>query len=478
MTTSIQKRRLLLAMSLTLVVACGHAWLVSQVAESPPLQLSDWQTLSLNYPVIADAMLELMLPILALYLYSTTAQFREAVSTRATAERLAVLRPLTFIQLLAVLWIAAIIAWTGENATISLFIVLVGGLLGGWRTGLALGIWRGLLWWGIELLFYADINTTSVGALLGDVLFWYGFMTIEIVAGLWLGLLAGWFGDWWGKKRFQPVPSFLLGLMLNLFVGLLLMIASGAENYVLPILVPVGIAGGLAMAGFAFIVQNAKGLVAQQQAAVAEQARLQAELRALQAQINPHFLFNSLNTIRYFIRADTGQARRLLLDLSTVFQRVLRSGDFITLADELSYVEAYLNLEKARLGERLTVQLPAVDEPLASVKVPALILQPLVENATVHGIGKQKRGGTVVVEVSQMANALRLVVRDDGVGIPPDKLSNLLDPSVPTSSIGLRNTNGRLQAIYGEAHKLHIESQPDGGTRVVVQIPLEERNRA
>ena len=160
-------------------------------------------------------------------------------------------------------------------------------------------------------------------------------------------------------------------------------------------LIPNMLVSGLALAAIALMVRSVQAETARRKAEAAELALAHAELRALRAQINPHFLFNALNTIRYFVRTDPETARRLLLNLSEVFQRALRSGEFVPLRDELSYVKSYLALEKARLDERLQVEWIVPGEDHLDHPVPTLILQPIVENAVVHGIATESGGGTV-----------------------------------------------------------------------------------
>jgi sensor histidine kinase YesM len=232
---------------------------------------------------------------------------------------------------------------------------------------------------------------------------------------------------------------------------------------------------GLALAIFALIVRGVQADVARRKAEATELALTRAELRALRAQINPHFFFNALNTIRYCVRTDPEAARRLLLDLSEIFQRALRSGELEPLRDEIRYAEAYLAIEKARLGERLRVawSLPQDDSPLLDHPIPTLILQPIVENAVIHGIARKPEGGTVTITLERRGGDLVLRVEDDGVGIDPSRLAELLDPAGEgEKAIGLRNVDGRLRAFYGEAHRLKIESQPEHGTQVEIRIPV------
>jgi signal transduction histidine kinase len=235
---------------------------------------------------------------------------------------------------------------------------------------------------------------------------------------------------------------------------------------------------GLAMAAVALMVRSAQAEASRRRAEAAELELTKAELRALRAQINPHFLFNSLNTIRYFVRTDPETARKLLLNLSEIFQRALRAGEFVALRDELSYVEAYLALEEARLGERLRVAWSIPDETCMEALVPTLILQPVVENAVVHGIAVRPESGTVSIAVECSGPEVVLRVEDDGPGIAPDKLAALLTPGEERTGIGLSNIDGRLRAIYGEVYGLAIESKPGCGTCVQMRIPCTGNEQA
>jgi signal transduction histidine kinase len=235
---------------------------------------------------------------------------------------------------------------------------------------------------------------------------------------------------------------------------------------------------GLALAAVALMVRSAQAEAERRRAEAAELELTKAELRALRAQINPHFLFNSLNTIRYFVRTDPETARELLLNLSEIFQRALRAGEFVALRDEISYVEAYLALEEARLGERLRVVWSIPDETCLDILVPTLILQPIVENAVVHGIATKPEGGTVSIAVERSGSDIALRVEDDGPGIAPEMLASLLEPGEERAGIGLPNIDSRLRAIYGEAYGLAIESEPGHGTRVQMRIPCTGNEQA
>ena len=197
------------------------------------------------------------------------------------------------------------------------------------------------------------------------------------------------------------------------------------------------------------------------------------ELKALQAQINPHFLFNTINTIAMLIRTDPSAARELLRDFATFYRRTLESGDdLIPLGRELEYVRAYLNFEKARFGERVQVE-EAVPEEFVGVLVPAFVLQPIVENAIQHGM---RPDGALHVRVSaEIADGcLLLHVADDGVGIEPPRLERLLEPGTARGlGIALRNVDDRLRGHYGPSSGLSVRSTEGKGTTVTLALQLD-----
>jgi LytS/YehU family sensor histidine kinase len=198
----------------------------------------------------------------------------------------------------------------------------------------------------------------------------------------------------------------------------------------------------------------------------------EAELRALRAQINPHFLFNALTTIGYLIQTAPPRALQTLLRLTTLLRAVLRSeGEFTTLGRELEVAEAYLDIERARFDERLRV---TIDVParLRSVQLPPLVLQPLVENAVKHGISQRELGGDVTIRASvgPADNHLRqllLVVHDTGAGSTPHAIRRGRE-----DGIGLRNVERRLKCQYGAAASLSIQSATGVGTIVEVRLPV------
>ncbi|EJL26787.1 sensor histidine kinase [Brevibacillus sp. BC25] len=209
-----------------------------------------------------------------------------------------------------------------------------------------------------------------------------------------------------------------------------------------------------------------------------KQSRLlaDAEIRALHAQINPHFLFNALNTIVSFIRFRPEQARELLIHLGEYFRRNLHdSGGYVSLARELEHIEAYLAIERARFGDKLHVEYD-IEDGVERFTVPGLILQPLVENAVKHGLLPKREGGTVVIRARRKEKQIvELTVADNGVGMEVDPLEPALDEKSngrQLSGIGLANVKSRLQSIYGEPYGIVIESKSGSGTTCTIQLPI------
>jgi len=198
-----------------------------------------------------------------------------------------------------------------------------------------------------------------------------------------------------------------------------------------------------------------------------------AELDALQAQINPHFLFNTLNTIIMFNRTSPETARRLLIRLARFFRYALkRHGHFNSLKEEMEYLNTYLILEKARFREKLRI-VRDIDENLLTYQVPVLTLQPLVENAIKHGILPKIGQGTVQIAARPVNNEMLIAIRDDGVGMDPQRLPEILKPGIGSGNgVGLSNVNERLKNLFGENYGLKIVSNTDAGTSVYVRVPL------
>lgn len=203
-------------------------------------------------------------------------------------------------------------------------------------------------------------------------------------------------------------------------------------------------------------------------------ALAEAEVRALRAQISPHFIYNSLNAIASFINTDPAQARELVLEFADFTRYSFRRhGEFTTVADELGSIDSYLRLERARFGDRLKVTLQIAPEVLATV-VPFLSIQPLVENAVRHGLEAKEGGGRITIEASDSGAYAEISVEDDGVGFDPELIREVLAGGGSGQHVGLRNVDARLRQVYGDEHGLVVETAPGAGTLVRMRVPKSQ----
>jgi len=199
-----------------------------------------------------------------------------------------------------------------------------------------------------------------------------------------------------------------------------------------------------------------------------EQRRLllQARMDALSRQINPHFLFNTLNSVSSLIRTNPQQARAVVYRLSNILRRLLRKHEnFSPLGEELDFINDYLSIEMVRFGDKLRFEKEVAPETLDRL-VPSMLLQPLIENSVKHGLSSKVDGGMVRFRSSLKAGRLHLLVEDDGVGIPEIKLATLRE-----QGIGVSNVNERLKVLFGSDYRMLIESKPGQGTRIEIEIP-------
>jgi two-component system LytT family sensor kinase len=197
---------------------------------------------------------------------------------------------------------------------------------------------------------------------------------------------------------------------------------------------------------------------------------IRAELAALRSQISPHFVYNALTAIASFVNSDPDRARELLLAFADFTRYTLRhDADFTTLADELRSIDKYLELERARFGSRLQVNVQVAPEVLA-VAVPFLCVQPLVENAVRHGLEGRPEGGSIRVRALDRGPDAVISVEDDGVGMEPDRARAVLAGDVP-EAIGLANVDSRLRQVFGEEFGLTVETGVGLGTSVSLRVP-------
>jgi two-component system LytT family sensor kinase len=345
---------------------------------------------------------------------------------------------------------------------------LLSGMVGGYVTGLLSGI------------------LISIPAVVHGEL-----MTMLLFAGV--GVLGGLLRDLAPEKedvwRFSPIFSlnprrlrqrpyqlrllFQLGCVFSIiFSGLLRVEVSHLRKDGV-FLAPIWTETGWALAAYASSVfavmlplkiwnntRNEKKLEAQQ-------LRLnEARLAALTSQINPHFLFNTLNSVSSLIRTNPEQARGVVYRLSSILRRLLRNTDNLTpLREELAFIDNYMTIEMVRFGEKLRF-VKDIDPETLDRMVPSMLLQPLIENSIRHGLATKVDGGMIRVRSYLADGRLHLVVEDDGVGIPEARLATLFD-----QGIGVSNVNERMKVLYGPDYRMWIDSKPGEGTRTGIEIP-------
>jgi two-component system LytT family sensor kinase len=205
-----------------------------------------------------------------------------------------------------------------------------------------------------------------------------------------------------------------------------------------------------------------------------EQKRLllEARLDALQRQINPHFLFNTLNSIASLVRFRPEQARELIVKLANILRNRLREHDaVIPFRDELATTEDYLSIEVVRFGADKLQVVKEIDPRTLEIPVPSMLLQPLVENSVKHGLEPRMGGGTVTLRSRLERDRLIIEVEDDGVGIAPGRTHT--SGVLQGTGIGMKNVRERLQVLYGEAARFDVHSRPGRGTRITLAFPAQ-----
>ncbi|GHG56014.1 signal transduction histidine kinase [Sinomonas cellulolyticus] len=201
---------------------------------------------------------------------------------------------------------------------------------------------------------------------------------------------------------------------------------------------------------------------------------MEAEVRALRAQISPHFIYNSLTAIASYILTDPARARELVVEFADFTRYSFRRhGDFTTLSEELRSIDQYLLLERARFGERLQVSLRIAPEVLGTL-IPFLSLQPLVENAVRHGLEAREGVGHISITAEDTPHEAVVQIEDDGAGMDPERLRDVLAGHAGGAHVGLRNVDARLRQVYGDDHGLVVETAPGQGTLITMRIPKSQ----
>lgn len=194
---------------------------------------------------------------------------------------------------------------------------------------------------------------------------------------------------------------------------------------------------------------------------------LKARMDALTRQINPHFLFNTLNTVSSLVRQEPQRAREVVIKLSNILRRILRQHEtFVPLQEELAFVADYVDIEVARFGSDKLRFVRDVDPDTLDAFVPTMLLQPIIENAIRHGLAPKLEGGEIRLRTRRQGGRLVIEVEDNGIGIPSFRLEEIYE-----SGIGIRNVHERLRLLYGQDFHLEIFSRPGEGTRIRIDLP-------
>jgi LytS/YehU family sensor histidine kinase len=502
-------------MALATALLVFWAQFIRASSTDQPFAFSALTNLSIDPYFFGVAILEMIVPVALLFVLSRTPFFRRVVTSEPTpvdgGKLAAALGLLLLLSLVARYTLGLVI---DTHVMSGFFFVFVAGLIGGWQTGLTTGA---LVLFANALFDYTPWHPDHSGDFkIADYVGWFILHNMNAMAALWVGAITGFLHVLIPlQRRFAIITVVGLGLLAEAIYRAALVYSVADPSFFTYTTVQFFSITLLALLAFALMVryvqvdesrlqaEEAKLELAQMNLALTQTklALAQAELRALHAQINPHFLFNSLNTIRYFIRTDPNIARDLLTRLSEIFQRALNAGEFVPLREEIAHTEAYLALEKARLDERLNVIWTNMAKDLLEYPVPTLILQPVVENAVIHGLAPKSEGGTIHIVLNRVGNELLMQVDDDGVGIAASANSKesgngikVLDPSTAIMpapqaiekaleqsddpdqrqrpSIGLRNVAERLRVLYGEGYQPVVEPRADHGTRVMIRIPI------
>src|SRR5579871_149710 len=198
-----------------------------------------------------------------------------------------------------------------------------------------------------------------------------------------------------------------------------------------------------------------------------QQLLLKARMDALTSQINPHFLFNTLNTVSSLIRFDPDMARGVVIKLSNILRRLLRKHEtFVPLQEELDFIDDYLDIEVARFGRDNLVIHKEIDGNTLDAFVPSMLLQPIVENALKHGLAAKLGGGELTIRTESQDGRLIITIEDNGVGIPKERMAQIF-----ADGIGISNVHERLRVLYGADFRMDISSQEGEGTRIQIDIP-------
>jgi two-component system, LytTR family, sensor kinase len=284
--------------------------------------------------------------------------------------------------------------------------------------------------------------------------------------GVWPKHLAGWIAAAFVFGALHAILSWpLIHLTANL-LGVPPQVLSAPELRLIKLALDDAENFGLCVTAYLALQWIHRSRAERGRAREVERSLREARLHALALELQPHFLFNTLNGIAALVQSDPRTAERMVVTLSDLLRLTLESGKAgqLPLSQELRQLELYLGLQQMRHGSRLNIRREVPSE-LEAARIPAMLLQPLVENALSHGIGGRPGPGTLSLRAWRDGDRLWLSVEDDGVGVP--------DGGPPAEGIGLSNTRARLGALYPDEHEFRIERRPEGGTRVLICMPYQ-----
>ncbi len=455
--------RLLSATAISLFILTGVS-LILRFNDSEeffnPLEIDDFV---FDSDLLGVAMQQLFVPLTGLLILSLTPFFQNVIISKQPSKKdrsrlFGTLLLILIINLLATVWLNEDI---DLGLTNGLLIVLVAAILGGWHIGLLFSLTATIFF--IINHFILDQGIESLDHIL--IVINLAFSDLSVLVMIVSSVLIGVWSKISPQDLLIPNRLFLLGFLIEWISAWFFLLAYGDVDVLIEGL-PGALLIGLALLLFGLLIQQVHGRETERRLTIAQTAQTQAELKALRAQINPHFLFNALSTIRYHARTKPETAYDLLDNLSDVFHSVLRSDATITLDEELDTVKAYLAIEKARLGERLSINWQIDSMINRELPIPTLSIQPLVENAIVHGIAPNAQGGTLTISARQEVGYAQISIKDDGCGFKPHA------PEVTGHGIGLTNILQRMEAIYGAQYVPMIQSSPGKGTTITLKIPV------
>jgi len=337
----------------------------------------------------------------------------------------------------------------------SVLVVIVAGLKG----GVIVGIGSGLIGAMFRLITFPPSAK---------------FIIVTVIAGL-TGGITGLFSGKKDRREISMVQGFLVGAFIGVMQTFILPWANPEifvrKRFIFLITLPFLLVNGAAVCMYLFIM---KTLQEKKEKQKIEELNAKAQLKFLQSQIKPHFLFNALNTIASFSRKDPEKTRELIQNLSEFLRVTLKTPqNTISIEEELENLEFYLEIEKARFGDKLEF-IQNIDKNSLTFKIPFMAIQPFIENSIKHGFHEDGRKLVIKLRITSKEKGLSIEIEDNGKGIEAERLKEILDFDKESESIGLQNVIKRIKAMFKEKATVEIMSEPDKGTKVEIAVNSEQ----